>query len=810
MFKFRKIASVVASAVMVSSTVALAAAANYPAPFIQSGASDVAIVYGGADAANTDLVAASDISVSLNTELAKQTATSTSGSSSTVSGGDSVKLAKSTDLFNLGNTMSGVYGATVDSEDLQDLLADGTYLNDDNTEYNYEQRLTLLPLQLTYFADSDYKDKTPSVGFKINSNTAILNYTLDFNTDAESSISSEGDLADFETTTIKILGKDYYILDAKNGTEATYFGKFTLLDSANSAIVAEGETQTVTAGTKSYQVKINFIGPASVRLDVNGEISNSLQEGETFKLKDGTYLGVKDILYNSKDTGISKVEFSLGSGKLEIETGQDIELNDDSVRGVQGTFVRGSASSGNQRLDKIILTWSADEEVFIAPDATLTMPGFNAVKFSMGSFNTPKEEVTKVEYSGDDTIELVVPIKDGSATIPILYDTSSDGDFDLLGRDTDERLATTNANNLVFYEKSASDNYHRWFVATYNTTTDSESYLLSATVSETDGKNRTTIRNEVTGKNVCEDKIETDTCKIGDVSLTISNVFKSSTTEYVNFTAGAGVSFNKVFTKEGLLIYLPYEAAATNLGYGAVNFTNSTPVTGHGNETVFLYFIEEDKDDNIDSTGKMFNVTIGHDSNGDPHVTAINTGYTVYDTPGSSDDTEGRVQSDLATLVKRIVSSDKGKAEITYSGSEASADVFVAAPSATVTSTNGTGTKTIGSVIVTDSEISSVADKNLIVIGGSCINAVAAELLGSSAATCGADFTTKTGVAADQYLIQTFARTGGKVATLIAGYNAGDTSNAAKYLTTNPVDTTVGKKYVGTSATQATVQTTTA
>jgi len=46
MFNFKKIASVASSAVMVMSTVGLAAAVNFPAPFVQNGQADVAVVYG--------------------------------------------------------------------------------------------------------------------------------------------------------------------------------------------------------------------------------------------------------------------------------------------------------------------------------------------------------------------------------------------------------------------------------------------------------------------------------------------------------------------------------------------------------------------------------------------------------------------------------------------------------------------------------------------------------------------------------------------------------------------------------------------
>ena len=95
----------------------------------------------------------------------------------------------------------------------------------------------------------------------------------------------------------------------------------------------------------------------------------------------------------------------------------------------------------------------------------------------------------------------------------------------------------------------------------------------------------------------------------------------------------------------------------------------------------------------------------------------------------------------------------------------------------------------------------------MIVVGGSCVNSVAANLLG---ATCGADFTEKTGVGSGEFLIQSFGGeyATGKIALVVAGYEAADTVNAATYLRTQTVDTTAGKKYKGTSATSATLVTT--
>lgn len=801
MLKFRKVASIMASAVMLSSTVALAAAANFPSPFVQSGMANVAVVWGQNAPSGIDVASASSIVKALNDALPSQaasTTTITSTNSSGVSGGDAKKLEKSSNKFNLGNEMDDIY-SNLDSEDLEVLLADGTYSNDENTEYDYEQTLNLEPLQMTYFADSDFEDKTPTVGFKVASGDAIVNYTLDFTTDAESDVSS-GDLPDFETTTLHILGKDYYVLDAKNGTTDPYFGKWTLLDAANTAIITDGETSTVVVGDKEYQIGINFIDSNEVMLEVGGQKTNSLNEGETYKLADGTYIGVKDILYNSKDTGVSKVEISIGSGKLEISSdGSEIEMNDDTVDGVRAWFVKGTSTSTKAKLDKIIIEWIADEEGFIAGNEALTLPGFGSVKLLMDGFVRPDSELTSVEYDGDDQIVLKAPIKSGDVTIPILF-ANSTGDFTVIGEDTDKRLATTSSNSLVYIQKAGGEDYHQNMIVTYNASDDEASYLVEVKITESDNVNKVTIKDAENGKIYCSDQENGDDCDIGDASLTIGTVNKDGTEDNVTLTGGSSVSFDTLYTEDGLKINLPY-TAATGAGTapGAFNLTSS--VAGHNPSSFVVFFTEENKEGDR-GAGNSFNVTVGGNSDGDVEVTDIDSGQSELDVPGSSDDLVTMVQSDLATQITYKVTSDKGKAEINYAGDEAYGNVYVTSSSATAGSGGSSGGEK-GVVMISDTEVDSASGKNLIVVGGSCINTVASSLLGGTAPMCGSDFTAKTGVEANQYLIQTFDRGNGKVATLVAGYNAVDTQNAATYLTTQTVDTTIGKKYVGTTATQA-------
>jgi S-layer protein (TIGR01564 family) len=111
-----------------------------------------------------------------------------------------------------------------------------------------------------------------------------------------------------------------------------------------------------------------------------------------------------------------------------------------------------------------------------------------------------------------------------------------------------------------------------------------------------------------------------------------------------------------------------------------------------------------------------------------------------------------------------------------------------------------------------DSEVAQASSKNLIVVGGSCINSVAARLVGSAA--CGTAFTTATnGIGAGQFLIKSYSNpySEGKVALLVAGYDAADTANAVTYLKTHDIDTTVAEQgYVGSSSTAAELKVTSA
>ncbi len=146
-------------------------------------------------------------------------------------------------------------------------------------------------------------------------------------------------------------------------------------------------------------------------------------------------------------------------------------------------------------------------------------------------------------------------------------------------------------------------------------------------------------------------------------------------------------------------------------------------------------------------------------------------------------------------------------ASLTYGSAQMYADVYLAEVDASITAgSSAGGASQIGNILVKDSEVSSVATKNLIVVGGSCINSAAASLVGG--AHCGAAWTTATNVGTGEFLIKGYSSSTitSKVALLVAGFSAADTVNAATYLRNQALDTS--KEYKGTSSTSATLVTT--
>ena len=292
------------------------------------------------------------------------------------------------------------------------------------------------------------------------------------------------------------------------------------------------------------------------------------------------------------------------------------------------------------------------------------------------------------------------------------------------------------------------------------------------------------------------------------------NVTVGSTEAPLNISTDAALS-NAVSTTIGKLDY-NFTAAATGLisaTAGTVNVTHlfltdprASTFAKIDNPALIIF---EGKDNNNNYEAIVI------DLESDPPGTSTNgvgvndvligtQYYTASATRSSDSNFEEEIDWWGTHFLSDSSDSDQKGVTVTYPSSQVYAQLYMGEVASVVTASGTTaGSTQLGDVLVKDTEVSSVSSKNLIIVGGTCINSAAANVLGG--AYCGASFTTSTGVGSGQFLIQSLTSpySATKVALVVAGYDVADTVNAARYLRTQVVDTTSGKKYKGTSATSA-------
>jgi len=247
------------------------------------------------------------------------------------------------------------------------------------------------------------------------------------------------------------------------------------------------------------------------------------------------------------------------------------------------------------------------------------------------------------------------------------------------------------------------------------------------------------------------------------------------------------------------------------IGVGDDVSTNCSFATATGPAILLL---EEKRLNAVNSAGEAICIpltTIG--------TTEIAIGTPVYTnttdavmtlTSLTSDTYKQRGLTLYGSLVEKDSSSGtNGYVKVMYPEEEMTVNVLVTGADTSVSAGSSTGGNVValGSIAVEDSDIASVQAKNLIVVGGSCINTVSAKLLGSDTPLCGADFTAKAGVSSGQFLIGVYSSpyTAGKIAMLVAGYDAADTTSATAYTIAQKPNTEAGTMLKKTSVTYADV-----
>ncbi len=332
----KKIAAISAGVAMLGATMTSAVAldlADYPAPFVTDGTynTDTAVVV-GRDAAASDTIGIANVIKGLQFESKVCTPGQSVGGGVSISG-DAVEISDASDLLELRENIGSVR-ETITEVELDGLAGGLVTTNEGTTEFNQYLRFRNTVTGVNTLTNS------PSINFTENdaptsevgdylviregsaANTSFFEYELEFEDGLESDIASSK-LEDLEDEELIILGTTYTFVDTRVDTSANSV-ELDMLGGAEYAVLEEGEVRTFTIDGKEYEVEVLIIedtNPPTATFKINGEITDQLVDGETEILKDGTLIGISDIILNEAGEAGSGdlVELFVGATKLQLK-----------------------------------------------------------------------------------------------------------------------------------------------------------------------------------------------------------------------------------------------------------------------------------------------------------------------------------------------------------------------------------------------------------------------------------------------------------------------------------------------------------
>ena len=878
MFNFKKIASVLASAVMLSSTMGFAAAANYPEPFVTGGLADVAVVYGN-NADTSDVTAAIDIQQRLG---ALSSGTATTGAS--VVGEAAPLFTGGTKLY-ISDGINKVKSVLTKSE-LPTVLAKNSFSG--NVDASLTQTIEVGSYPNMTFENQPKSSDDPNLAIKLSTSTGspAFNLTTSFSKTVNFSH------ADSVGEGINLFGTTFTVSSSTDNTN------FVLLKSAEKiSLETDNPSADVEIAGSIYTIELTSASDTTATVavtDSSGKTdTKTISEAASKKIN-----GLTVAVTNADETNF-KLSATLvaGSEKITLTDNTNVRVGEsDTV--ITGTDIdfHGGTPGALTKLTISVAASESDKDAIVEGDS-LVDPVFGVVKLELSGFNiagdsTSAREDISVQPSGNDKMEVTFTDKLGNTkSIPYSYYGAggtnatlmrgSDGknisvmemeknhkdDYVVVGNEDEGRLLRVDSpvrsisgwsyDSLSFTDMMSDESLTVTFSS--NTSTISTGSIVvggkeySVFLEGTPG-----IANEDYNVSLNYPDSSGNTAILYptlETSLGAKLAFYEPTslhyTEWFNGSNSGANNLTSILVPNGADTY-------QTISFAAPNATESNPISASGGLNVtcastITYITNSNETSSttcaITNTGFTYNITM---SNGAVLVKLMNVAAGAHITDPAimifeeKDDNsvyEGLIITTDATTTKvgvsdvertwvddalwdkkemktvdntykeidlwgTIITTDAGgtgdpdSVVISYPDEQIYAQVYIAENAAAITpGSTGGGTGGGQVMIVKDTEVSSVASKNLVVVGGSCINIAAAKILSSTTPLCEAAFTEATGgqVGTGQYIIKvvTSPYSDNKVAMLVAGYNAADTVNAVNRLKSGGIASTVGTEVVG-------------
>ncbi len=354
--KFKKITPILASAILLGSSIGfsmvMADLAAYPSPYVAGGVADLSIVY-GIDGKAKDMEAAGLFSADLASELADQTATSSS--SSTTLSGENVNLASSnTKIYYL--TELDAAKPTITKTEMPTLLADGKVIDDSGTEYSYTQAIDIgtkanKGRNFTFTKSGEAIDPVAVVDVGYSASLPLYNYTVTFKKQVNVSHT------DVQGNTIKILGTDYTI-----GSSSAY-NKLYLYGAGVKITVEESEEKTVTVAGTDHTIEFEGSDTSTTGVMIFDGVRKTVTEGNSYKFAGDVEVYIKDIFHQTKTGVASSGEFLVGSTKLRLDGAGTVKKGADETS-VLNTYVTIDPNTDNAgRISTFAISQAASSSI---------------------------------------------------------------------------------------------------------------------------------------------------------------------------------------------------------------------------------------------------------------------------------------------------------------------------------------------------------------------------------------------------------------------------------------------------------------
>lgn len=809
----RKAIAVGSGALMLGTTVGFAAAldlAEYPAPFVKNGQFDGLIVV-GEKAATSDVIGSIDIATSLQTA---STVPVEGGSSTVTVSGDAVKIGESGDILEIGERI-GVVTETLTDGDLEMLKSGSVTTQKGTTDFTQTLELDAMNGGAAGHGAvilSENNDDESGMFLFFNDGDDIFSYQLEFTSGLESDVDANNDAEDLEDESIFMLGQYFSIVDTEVVKLADDY-TIELIAGDRSDTLAQGETRTYTVDGKTYEVTVLVIGDQSgtttVKFLVNGEVTDALGDGETDTLSDGLEIGVRDIIETSsyyEGAQQSIVEFYLGANKIEIvdtaysttNGGASVEINRENIEDLEADIIAVNATGG-VRINQLEFTLAGDAvyktDIYLGEgdglrDALDEPEGMLAGGWDIVFEGVSEPATTDIEFraNGDDQYDLRFTNRRGDFySVP--YAFANGAGVDALFGDEDDSLIFTEADNAT--DSGTGDSASEFNIAlddyfivtdTDGTGTDNldDTYVLQFTDLDTDDSTiafeNVGSGQEITATYTPTGAPSTDPTSPNSGDLTIGG----KDFDFWMYDSGAGAYVLAVDLDNSGDLGQSTIVSIVTKGGGILTPSNHTNAIGaDGGWKAQLTTLDEDVDSDLQ---QAVNITFSEST--DELDVSLPANGAGADASGSwyKQSIQGE-DRDVATNAYGTwfdVTTETNEADsltIRYPSEQVEGLVFVTGAEVSRSTVSSAGATRINPIAVgsavLDSDVSYDQD-NMIVVGGPCVNTMAAQLL-QNPADCAEGFVEGKG------MLKLFD-TGANTALLVAGYGAGDTVATSRVL----------------------------